>query len=35
MSEDKYTRFMINIMILLAPFAIGVWMTLALAELIY
>jgi len=35
MNKDKYNDFMVKIIILLAPFTIGVWLTLALAELIY
>jgi len=35
MSKDKYENFMVNIIILLAPFAIGVWLFLGLMELIY
>ena len=35
MSEDKYESFMVNIIILLAPFAIGIWLFLGLMELIY
>jgi hypothetical protein len=35
MSEDKYTKFMKSLLILLAPFAIGIWLFLGLMQLIY
>ena len=35
MSENKYENFMVNIIILLAPFAVGIWLFLGLMELIY
>jgi len=35
MEEDRYTKFMKLLIILLAPFAVGIWLTLGLMELIY
>jgi hypothetical protein len=35
MSKDKYENFMVNIIILFAPFAIGIWLFLGLMKLIY
>ena len=35
MEEDRYTKFMKSLLILLAPFAVGIWMFLGLMELIY
>ncbi len=35
MIKDKYNDLMINLIILLAPFAVGLWLFLGLMELIY
>jgi len=35
MDKDRYNDFMVNAIILLAPFAVGIWLFLGLMELIY
>jgi len=35
MEEDRYTKFMKSLLILLTPFAVGIWLALGLMELIY
>jgi hypothetical protein len=34
-NEDKYNNFMILMLVVLTPFAIGIWLFLGLMELIY
>ena len=35
MSEDKYTKFMKLLLILLTPLAVGIWLALGVMELVY
>ena len=35
MEEDKYTKLMKLLLIILTPLALGVWLAIGLAELIY
>jgi hypothetical protein len=35
MSEDRYTKLMKLLLIILSPLAVGVWLAIGLAELIY
>ena len=35
MEEDKYTKLMKLLLIIFTPIALGIWMAIGLAELIY
>lgn len=35
MDNDRYNNFMVNVIILLSPIAVGIWLSLGLMKLIY
>jgi hypothetical protein len=35
MSEDRYTKLMKLLLIILSPLAVGVWLAIGLAKLVY